>query len=102
MIGVSFWDSKESCDEWRASEAEGHRREAMAPYLVHEEENFYRGRELAIPRSEDVASPAMLAHCHGRERTADFYSRLFDAGIIMSREDAVGPPSICASDTPRS
>jgi heme-degrading monooxygenase HmoA len=48
VIGVSFWDSKESCDAWRASEAEGHRREAMAPYIVHEGENFYRGRELAI------------------------------------------------------
>jgi heme-degrading monooxygenase HmoA len=49
VIGVSFWDSKESCDAWRASEAETHRREAMARYLVHEEETFYRGRELAIP-----------------------------------------------------
>jgi heme-degrading monooxygenase HmoA len=49
VIGVSFWDSQESCDAWRASEAEAHRREAMAPYLVHEEENFYRGRELVIP-----------------------------------------------------
>jgi heme-degrading monooxygenase HmoA len=49
VIGVSFWDSQESCDAWRASEAEAHRREAMAPYLVHEGENFYRGRELAIP-----------------------------------------------------
>jgi heme-degrading monooxygenase HmoA len=49
VVGVSFWDSKESCDAWRASEAEAHRHQAMAPYLVHEEEHFYRGRELAIP-----------------------------------------------------
>src|SRR5918992_860644 len=49
VIGVSFWDSKESCDAWRASEAEEHRRQAMAPYLVQEEEHFYRGRELAFP-----------------------------------------------------
>ena len=28
IIGVSFWDSKESCDAWRASEAEARRREA--------------------------------------------------------------------------
>jgi heme-degrading monooxygenase HmoA len=49
VIGVSFWDSKESCDAWRASEAEVHRREAMARYLVREEEHFYRGRELAMP-----------------------------------------------------
>ena len=50
VIGVSFWDSRESCDAWRGSEDEAHRREAMAPYLVHEEEQFYRGRELTIPR----------------------------------------------------
>src|SRR6266540_1508943 len=31
VVGVSFWDSKESCDAWRASEAEAHRRQAMAP-----------------------------------------------------------------------
>jgi len=49
VIGVSFWDSRESCDAWRASEAEAHRREAMAPYLVGEDEDFYHGRELVIP-----------------------------------------------------
>jgi heme-degrading monooxygenase HmoA len=31
VIGVSFWDSKESCDVWRASEGESRRRAAMAP-----------------------------------------------------------------------
>lgn len=50
VIGVSFWDSKESCDDWRASEPEAHRREAMAAYLAgEEEEDFYHGRELVIP-----------------------------------------------------
>ena len=49
VVGVSFWDSKESCDTWRASGAEGRRREAMAPYIVEEREAFYRGRELALP-----------------------------------------------------
>jgi heme-degrading monooxygenase HmoA len=49
VIGVSFWDSKESCDAWRTSDAEAHRREAMATYVVEEREAFYRGRELAIP-----------------------------------------------------
>jgi len=48
VIGVSFWDSKESCDAWRASEAEANRREAMAPYIVDEREAFYHGRELAV------------------------------------------------------
>ena len=33
VIGVSFWDTKESCDAWRASEAEARRRVAMAPYV---------------------------------------------------------------------
>ena len=49
IIGVSVWDSKESCDAWRASEAEARRREAMVPYVVDEQEAFYRGRELIVP-----------------------------------------------------
>lgn len=49
VIGVSLWDSKESCDAWRASEAEARRRRAMAPYVVEDRDSFYRGRELAIP-----------------------------------------------------
>jgi heme-degrading monooxygenase HmoA len=49
IIGVSFWDSKESCDAWRDSEAEERRRQAMAPYVLEAREGFYRGRELGIP-----------------------------------------------------
>ena len=49
IIGVSFWDSKQSCDAWRTSGAEARRREAMAPYVLGEQEAFYRGRELALP-----------------------------------------------------
>jgi heme-degrading monooxygenase HmoA len=49
IVGVSFWVSKESCDAWRASEAETRRREAMAPYVLEEREGFYRGRELVVP-----------------------------------------------------
>jgi hypothetical protein len=41
--------SKESCEAWRASEAEARRREAMAPHVLDEQEAFYRGRELAAP-----------------------------------------------------
>lgn len=50
VTGVSFWESREACDAWRASEAEAQRRAAMAPYVVEEREGFYRGRELALPR----------------------------------------------------
>ena len=49
VIGVSFWASNEACDAWRASEAEARRREAMAPYVLAEQEAFYRGRELIVP-----------------------------------------------------
>lgn len=44
IAGASFWDTKEACDSWRASAAETQRREAMAPYIVEEQEGFYRGR----------------------------------------------------------
>jgi heme-degrading monooxygenase HmoA len=50
IVGISFWVSKESCDDWRASESAARRREAMAAYIVEEQEAFYRGRELAVPR----------------------------------------------------
>jgi heme-degrading monooxygenase HmoA len=49
VIGVSFWTSRESCDAFRASEAETGRRAAMAPYMLDEQEAFYRGRELVVP-----------------------------------------------------
>src|SRR5260221_2791598 len=34
IVGVSFWVSRESCDAWRASDAQGRPREAMAGYVV--------------------------------------------------------------------
>jgi len=46
---VSSWESKESCDAWRASDAEARRRQAMAPCVVEEREAFYHGRELSAP-----------------------------------------------------
>ena len=46
IIGVSFWSSKQSCDAWRASAAEGRRRQAVAPYVLDEQEAFCQGREL--------------------------------------------------------
>jgi heme-degrading monooxygenase HmoA len=51
IIGVSFWAARESCDAWRASPAEARRRAAMAPYVLDEQEAFYRGRQLLIPDS---------------------------------------------------
>jgi hypothetical protein len=38
-----------SCEAWRVFEAEARRREAMAAYVVGEQEAFYRGRELVVP-----------------------------------------------------
>ena len=49
IIGVSSWASRQSYEAWRASEAEARRRAAMAPYILDEQEGFYRGRELAVP-----------------------------------------------------
>jgi heme-degrading monooxygenase HmoA len=49
IIGVSFWESKQACDAWRGSDAEAQRREAMAAYILDEQEGFYYGRELAVP-----------------------------------------------------
>ena len=49
IIGVSFWTARHSCDAWRASESEARRRAAMAPYVLDEQEAFYRGRQLVIP-----------------------------------------------------
>ncbi len=49
VIGISFWDSRASCEAWRASDAEAQRREAMAPYVEDERESYYQGRELGLP-----------------------------------------------------
>ncbi|MGI5142303.1 MULTISPECIES: antibiotic biosynthesis monooxygenase [unclassified Streptomyces] len=50
IMGVSFWESQKSCDAWRSSDEEARRRDAMAPYVLQEENFFYRGRELAVPQ----------------------------------------------------
>ncbi|HKA94841.1 MAG TPA: hypothetical protein VKD66_01140 [Streptosporangiaceae bacterium] len=49
IIGVSSWASQQACEAWRASESEARRRAAMAPYILDEQEAFYRGRELVVP-----------------------------------------------------
>lgn len=49
MVGVSIWDSRESCERYRASEIEATCRAAMAPFVLDERSSTYVGRELAIP-----------------------------------------------------
>ena len=49
IVGVSIWDSKDSCEAYRASDVESERREAMAPYVEDERSRTYTGRELGIP-----------------------------------------------------
>jgi heme-degrading monooxygenase HmoA len=49
VVGVSIWDSRESCERYRASEIETRRRDAMAPFVLDERSSTYVGRELAIP-----------------------------------------------------
>jgi hypothetical protein len=49
IIAVSSWVSRDACDAWRASWEETRRRAAMAPYVLTEQEGFYRGRELIVP-----------------------------------------------------
>ena len=54
IIGVSFWDSKESCDAWRDSEADNRRRQAMAPYVLEAQEMFYRRSRTGHSRPAEV------------------------------------------------
>jgi heme-degrading monooxygenase HmoA len=49
VTGVSLWDTKDSCDAWRASSAEESRRQAMADYIEEEQESFYDGVEFTVP-----------------------------------------------------
>jgi hypothetical protein len=51
VTGVSLWDVKASCDAYRASEAEEHRRQAMADYIEEERESFFDGVEFTVPGS---------------------------------------------------
>lgn len=49
IIRVWFWASGKSCRAWRSPGAQARRREAMAGYVVGEQERFCRGRELHVP-----------------------------------------------------
>ena len=46
---MSSWVSRDSCYMWRASWEETRRRAAIAPYILSEQEGFYRSRELIVP-----------------------------------------------------
>jgi hypothetical protein len=50
VVGISTWDSFESREQYRVSEVEAERREAMAPYVEAESSGLYLGRELKIPK----------------------------------------------------
>jgi hypothetical protein len=49
VTGVSLWDTKASCDAYRASGAEERRRQAMAEFVESENETFYEGVEFTVP-----------------------------------------------------
>src|SRR6478735_3751993 len=49
VVGISIWDSPESRERFRLSEAETERRRAMAPFVIEESSGLYIGRELKIP-----------------------------------------------------
>ena len=49
VVGVSHWDSEDSCESYRSSSEEAERRERMAQYVESEESETYSGRELSIP-----------------------------------------------------
>jgi heme-degrading monooxygenase HmoA len=51
VVGIAIWDSHESWDRFRRSEAETERRQAMAPFLIEERSGPYTGRELKIPKT---------------------------------------------------
>jgi heme-degrading monooxygenase HmoA len=50
VVGVSFWDTPESREQYRLSDVEIRRRQAMAPYVEQEHSGFYIGRELKLSR----------------------------------------------------
>ena len=66
IIAVSWWVSREACDTWRASWEETRRRAAMAPYVLSEQEGFYRGRELIVPAQPLSARPGSPFRAGGR------------------------------------
>ena len=52
VVGISIWESAEARDEYRKSDVESQRRQAMAPYVIEEHSGLYMGRELRIPKGD--------------------------------------------------
>ena len=52
VVGISIWDSPESRERFRLSEAETEGRRAMAPCAIEENFGFYVGRELKVPNAD--------------------------------------------------
>jgi heme-degrading monooxygenase HmoA len=48
VVGISTWESAKARDDYRLSDVERQRREAMAPYVLEETSGFYLARELKI------------------------------------------------------
>ena len=65
VVGISIWDSPESRDRYRLSDVESQRRQAMAPFVVHESSGFYTGRELGIPKQPRSRQADALAERAG-------------------------------------
>jgi len=56
VVGISIWDSLGSREQFRLSETEGARRQAMAPFVVEEVSGVYAGRELSVPGARTSAT----------------------------------------------
>jgi hypothetical protein len=52
VVGLSLWESPDAREQYRLSDVEARRRQAMAPFVVHEQSGFYVGRELKLPRGD--------------------------------------------------
>lgn len=50
VVGISWWDSRESRERYRLSDVEAARQQAMAPFVEAESSGLYLGRELEIPK----------------------------------------------------
>jgi heme-degrading monooxygenase HmoA len=53
IIAVSSWVSREACDAWRTSWEKTRRRAAIAPYVLSEQEGFYRAASWTCQSSRD-------------------------------------------------
>jgi hypothetical protein len=50
VVGIATWESLEACEQYRMSNVEAERRQAMVPFVESESSGIYVGRELQIPK----------------------------------------------------